>query len=97
MHRQLTLRLRESVLFSGADVGFLERYPLVVAVADGRIQHVCTHPGDVPWSINMKKGIATALQNSLPSLSPLSSGLTITEVTARHFWQTSATHLEANE
>nr|QXJ08928.1 vitellogenin [Penaeus merguiensis]QXJ08931.1 vitellogenin [Penaeus merguiensis] len=64
---------------AGADVGFLERYPLVVAVADGRIQHVCTHPGDAPWSINMKKGIATTLQNSLPSLSPFSSGLTITE------------------
>ncbi|XP_047488789.1 vitellogenin-like [Penaeus chinensis] len=64
---------------AGADIGFLERYPLVVAVVDGRIQHVCTQPGDAPWSINMKKGIATTLQNSLPSLSPFSSGLTITE------------------
>lgn len=76
----------QSLLFSGADIEFLERYPLVVAVADGRIQHVCTHPGDAPWSINMKKGIATALQNSLPSLSPLSSGFTLTEVTARLSW-----------
>ncbi|ROT77687.1 vitellogenin [Penaeus vannamei] len=36
-------------------------------------------PRRCPWSINMKKGIATALQNSLPSLSPLSSGFTLTE------------------
>nr|AAT01139.1 vitellogenin [Metapenaeus ensis] len=58
---------------------YLERYPLVVAVVDGRVEHVCAHPDDAPWSVNMKKGIASIIQNSLPSLSPLSSGLTLTE------------------
>lgn len=57
----------------------LERYPLVVAVTDGRVQQVCSHPDDDTWSINMKKGVASALQNSLPSLSITTSGLTFTE------------------
>ncbi|XP_069949063.1 vitellogenin-like isoform X2 [Cherax quadricarinatus] len=58
---------------------FLERYPLVVAVIDGWVQHVCSHPDDDTWSINLKKGIASAFQNSLPSNSTAYSGHTITE------------------
>ncbi|XP_068231190.1 vitellogenin-like isoform X2 [Palaemon carinicauda] len=57
----------------------LERYPLMVAVSDGRVQHVCSHPDDVTWSINMKKGIASAFQISLPSNSSINSGLMYTE------------------
>ncbi|XP_063602733.1 vitellogenin-like [Penaeus indicus] len=57
----------------------LERYPLVVAVVDGRVQHVCAHPEDEPWAINLKKGVASAFQNSIPSLSAVSSGITVTE------------------
>nr|ABB89953.1 vitellogenin [Penaeus monodon] len=57
----------------------LERHPLVVAVVDGRVQHVCAHPEDEPWAINMKKGVASAFQNSIPSLSTVSSGITVTE------------------
>ncbi|XP_042241489.1 vitellogenin-like [Homarus americanus] len=58
---------------------FLEKYPLVVALTDGRVQHVCTHPEDDVWSINIKKGIASAFQNSLPSNSTINSGQNITE------------------
>ncbi|ROT61462.1 vitellogenin [Penaeus vannamei] len=57
----------------------LERHPLVVAVVDGRVQHVCAHPEDEPWAINLKKGVASAFQNSIPSLSAVSSGITVTE------------------
>ncbi|XP_069164339.1 vitellogenin-like [Procambarus clarkii] len=57
----------------------LEKYPLVVAVADGRVQQVCTFPDDDAWSINIKKGIASAFQNSLPSNSSLNSFHNITE------------------
>nr|BAD98732.1 vitellogenin [Penaeus japonicus] len=57
----------------------LERHPLVVAVVDGRVQHVCAHPDDEPWAINLKKGVASAFQNSIPSLSTVSSGMTVTE------------------
>ncbi|XP_064079927.1 vitellogenin-like [Macrobrachium nipponense] len=52
----------------------LERHPLMVAVSDGRVQHVCSHPNDVTWSINLKKGIASAFQISLPSNSSINSG-----------------------
>ncbi|KAG7158183.1 Vitellogenin-like 9, partial [Homarus americanus] len=58
---------------------FLEKYPMVVALTDGRVQHVCTHPEDEFWSINIKKGIASAFQNSLPSNSTINSGQNITE------------------
>nr|AAM48287.1 vitellogenin [Metapenaeus ensis] len=57
----------------------LQRFPMVVAVAEGRVQHVCAHPEDQPWAINLKKGVASALQNSIPSLSPVASGITVTE------------------
>ncbi|XP_053642610.1 vitellogenin-like isoform X3 [Cherax quadricarinatus] len=57
---------------------FLERNPLLVAVIDGRVQHVCSHPDDETWSINIKKGVASAFQNSLPSFSAI-SGMIITE------------------
>nr|AAG17936.1 vitellogenin [Cherax quadricarinatus] len=58
---------------------FLERYPLVVAVTDGKVHHVCSHPDDDTWSINLKKGVASAFQNSLPSNSTINSGQNITE------------------
>ncbi|XP_071529223.1 vitellogenin-like [Panulirus ornatus] len=58
---------------------FLERYPLVVAVSDGRVHHVCSHPDDDVWSINLKKGVASAFQNSLPSLSTVNSGQNFSE------------------
>lgn len=63
----------------GANI--LEKYPLVVAMTDGRVQRVCSHPDDDTWAINMKKGVASALQVSLPSLSTTNSGLNLTEVT----------------
>ncbi|XP_066964619.1 vitellogenin-like [Macrobrachium rosenbergii] len=58
---------------------FLARYPMVVAMVDGRVQHVCSHPDDDTWSINLKKGIASALQNTLPSNSSVNTGLNFTE------------------
>ena len=62
----------------GADK--LEKYPLVVATTDGRVQRVCSHPDDDIWAINIKKGVASAMQISLPSLSTTNSGLNFTEV-----------------
>ncbi|XP_068235953.1 vitellogenin-like [Palaemon carinicauda] len=64
---------------SGDESNFLARYPLVVALTDGRVQRVCSHPSDEPWAINLKKGVATAFQNLLPTLSTLSSPVNFTE------------------
>ena len=71
---------RVSTGLPGADK--LEMYPLVVAVTDGRVQRVCSHPDDDTWAINMKKGVASAFQISVPSLSSTNSGLNFTEVTS---------------
>lgn len=49
-------------------------------MTDGRVQRVCSHPDDDPWAINMKKGVVSTLQISLPSLSISNSGLNFTEV-----------------
>nr|WEU75132.1 vitellogenin 5 [Macrobrachium rosenbergii] len=58
----------------------LTRYPMVVAMNDGLVRHVCTHPEDEPWAINLKKGVAAAFQNNLPSNSSVNSGLSFSEV-----------------
>nr|WEU75130.1 vitellogenin 3 [Macrobrachium rosenbergii] len=69
--------------FGGAsgtpEASFLTRYPMVVAIVDGRVSHVCSHPDDDTWSINLKKGVASAFQNSLPSNSSVNTGLNFTE------------------
>lgn len=54
----------------------------MVATMDGRVQRVCNHPDDDKWSVNLKKGVASVFQNSLPSLSAINSGLSIVEVRA---------------
>ena len=56
------------------------QHPLVVAIDDGAIKEVCAHPQDETNSINMKKGVMSLLQNSLPNMDPLSSWLMIEEV-----------------
>ncbi|KAK3863691.1 hypothetical protein Pcinc_030564 [Petrolisthes cinctipes] len=64
----------------GTDANFLHKYPLVAAVSDGRVHHVCSHPKDQAWAINIKKGVVSTLQNSLPSLSTLNSPRKLTEI-----------------
>ncbi|KAK4303603.1 hypothetical protein Pmani_024402 [Petrolisthes manimaculis] len=66
---------------NGTDDRFLQKYPLVAAISgDGRIHHVCSHPKDESWSINIKKGIASIFQNSLPSFSTMRSPQNLTEM-----------------
>ncbi|XP_068203508.1 vitellogenin-like [Palaemon carinicauda] len=62
-----------------SEARFLERYPLVVSIIDGRVMESCAHPDDDVWSVNMKKGIASAFQNTLPSNSSINTGLNFTE------------------
>lgn len=61
------------------DAKNLERYPMMMAVTDAHVRHVCTHPDDEAWSINWKKGVASILQVSLPTRSAVSSGLEFIE------------------
>ncbi|KAK4300113.1 hypothetical protein Pmani_027664 [Petrolisthes manimaculis] len=64
----------------GREASFLHQYPLVAAISDGRVHHVCSHPKDQAWAINIKKGVVSTLQNSLPSLSSLNSPRKLTEI-----------------
>ncbi|KAK4329517.1 hypothetical protein Pmani_000135 [Petrolisthes manimaculis] len=64
----------------GREASFLHQYPLVAAISDGRVHHVCSHPKDQAWAINIKKGVVSTLQNSLPSLSSFSSKHNLTEI-----------------
>ena len=45
---------------------YLEQYSLHFSFHDGHISHVCPSPDDVLWSINIKRGILSALQNTMP-------------------------------
>ena len=73
------------ILEGPAELETLEKYPLVVAIVDGRVEHVCPHPEDQPWSVNLKKAVPAQLQNALPSFAAAieDEGMTFTEVTKR--------------
>merc|ERR1712142_597605 len=57
----------------------IEKYPLVLAVNNGVVENTCSHPEDDASSINVKKAIASALQNALPSVAPTSETQVIKE------------------
>ncbi len=55
---------------TGADVpdswsSDLERYALRFAFNDGIIDHVCPHPNDEIWSLNIKRAILSTFQHAL--------------------------------
>merc|ERR1711970_736263 len=53
------------------DIGNVNKYPLVVALAENdQFEKVCAHQEDDSESVNIKKGIASAIQYSLPSIEP---------------------------
>jgi len=46
----------------------LERAPIRVAFIDGLIEAVCPPADEPAWVLNIKRGIISALQNSMDSL-----------------------------
>ncbi|XP_070194611.1 uncharacterized protein [Littorina saxatilis] len=46
----------------------LEAAPLRFAFQDGVVQELCPDPQDDPWALNIKRGLLSALQNSMDSL-----------------------------
>ncbi|CAL4100089.1 unnamed protein product, partial [Meganyctiphanes norvegica] len=63
----------------------VEKYPFVVGIKNGVLDQICYHPEDDNESVNIKKGIASALQNSLTSFSeqPLEHSIIETDVFGR--------------
>ena len=58
----------------------LEKYPFIIAYKNGKIEKVCSHPEDDVFSINLKKAVASAFQNVLPTLEPTTEPQVYTEV-----------------
>ncbi|XP_076031068.1 vitellogenin-like [Oratosquilla oratoria] len=58
--------------------------PLIMAISDGKVQHVCVDPQDNTWAVNAKMSVASYLQNTLPSFSEINKETIITEVSQRH-------------
>ncbi|KAB7499581.1 Vitellogenin, partial [Armadillidium nasatum] len=44
----------------------LTKYPLMAGVSNGMVKDVCAHPDDEAVSLNLKKGILSTMQNSMP-------------------------------
>ncbi|XP_014669654.1 PREDICTED: apolipophorins-like [Priapulus caudatus] len=45
-----------------------EAWPLYFAFANGHVEHVCPETDDPRWIVNIKKGILSAIQNTMPNL-----------------------------
>ena len=61
-------------------------HPMIVAMNNGEVGEVYTHPSDNEISINLKKGIVSELQNSLPVLSLSASSVSHVEVRIENFF-----------
>lgn len=46
----------------------LEQYPLIFSFQDGQIEHICPSVDEPIWSLNIKRGILSAMQNSMQDL-----------------------------
>ncbi|XP_076069146.1 vitellogenin-like [Oratosquilla oratoria] len=79
------------------EVGKMSERLLVVALTDGRVQHVCVDPEDDPWSVNTKMSVASYIQNVLPSFSEIHFGHVIMERDIQGRCPTNYTLTTANE
>ncbi|CAL4068498.1 unnamed protein product [Meganyctiphanes norvegica] len=64
------LMLVKDVNADGAESQMMNTYPTVVSFIDGTLDKICIHPKDDADSVNMKRGIASYMQNTLPELTP---------------------------
>ena len=46
----------------------LEQHPMLFSFQDGHIEHVCPSVDEPVWSLNIKRAILSALQNSMQDL-----------------------------
>jgi hypothetical protein len=58
----------------------LQQRPLRFAFIDGTVETVCPDPAEKTWVLNIKKGVISAIQNTMTSLT---DSTTTTEVLAR--------------
>ena len=46
----------------------LEKYPLTFSLQDGEVEHLCPSEDEEPWSLNIKRGIISSMQNSMKNV-----------------------------
>lgn len=46
----------------------LEQYPLIFSFQDGQVEHMCPSVDEPIWALNIKRGILSAMQNSMQDL-----------------------------
>ena len=46
----------------------LERYPLRFSFQDGVVEELCPAEGETTWALNIKRGLLTAVQNSMDNI-----------------------------
>jgi hypothetical protein len=50
---------------SSAFAAALERHPLVFSFQDGEVEHLCPSDDEETWTLNIKRGVVSAMQNSM--------------------------------
>lgn len=61
--------VRSAVAGSPQFAAELEKHPLVFSFQDGQIEHMCPSVDEPIWALNIKRGILSAIQNSMSDLS----------------------------
>ncbi|KAG8225909.1 hypothetical protein J437_LFUL005945, partial [Ladona fulva] len=71
----LTLKMKDVKLYDAESEELgeefsraLERHPLRFSLQHGRVEELCSLPGELPWVLNIKRGLLSALQNSMDDL-----------------------------
>ena len=52
----------------GSFAAALEKYPLMFSIQDGEVEHLCPSEDEELWILNVKRGIISAMQNSMQNM-----------------------------
>ena len=46
----------------------IQQHPLIFSFQDGQVEHLCPSADEPIWSLNIKRGVLSAMQNSMQQL-----------------------------
>ena len=87
------LSRREATATSGALARALEARGLRFSFQDGRVEALCASDADDAWVVNIKRGVLSALQNSMTTLDDDSTVLEVSSCQHQH----TQSYLSSNE
>ena len=57
----------------------LQQHPLIFSFQDGQVEHLCPSADEPVWTLNIKRGVLSAMQNSMQDIAiPQSSVYEVT-------------------